>query len=719
MNKQLIDFIRNDKTTRENIIGENKHIVERVLDEGGYFRYVRHEQANRVTTTLTHDTRISKKEYWKNKLTQGASKFMTIYGVYATVMTCRQNISSIDCGLGVGGLGWGVLTAPIEHYIEKKIPNLVKVVSKTTEKVLPKTLGLTAKTGIIKIATTSVKTITRVGAGTLGGVFDIVDIARQSSTLADCNERKDTQDPCSDQEIKDSIVSLSFSSVSLVAGIAFALLGMTGFGIIFSLFLMVAQAAYSGWSTANEYSKHHETTAGQDWINFFGALIFIYPEDDDQVQPEPILGRPVLARFLRNTKDAGYARVSRVIRSAEADIDNDTVICLPRSIRGQDYESYCKMAIVFAKNQRIDIGDSVIFNAANAKGSGLTGSNEVNNIFLIFKGDAILVDGNHTTNRFMLYDPSFQGRIFGGSNATNILTASQSKNIDIFRMRFTRKKSKVIATLDTSHVLVHDTIDMSNDFRSYYYAGRARMRDHVTCSTEFDTMPAKCPTVCRETEILIDSGGGVSNAQRDVIEFCNNSIISPFTEVTGTMGAYTIYVETNGYNGTDLRSTINIEGGTVAIYFPKAELISQSCKMIYSTDQNALSVNMKFGENNENQFSLEIRNYVRQNGSESPIFAMFDKYGSNIIPRIADPAKTAAVKSFELYAGCATNCSSDDFDSVNEYFEQLLNTIEGYKVISVIKDEKNNNTFLFGSQHDDVIYMDPTAVFARGRDYSS
>lgn len=416
-----------------------------------------------------------------------------------------------------------------------------------------------------------------------------------------------------------------------------------------------------------------------------------------------------------NTMDADYTQISRVIPDT---IENATMICLPQFTQDEFEKDvrrtvpsavhYCENAMVIADSRRIKRGDSIILNLEHVKSGEVAGSNELKNIFLIFRGDIRINGGNFTTNRFKLFNPFFQGRIIGGSNATNILDMSQSTDFDLVDMKFAKRsclRGRFTATLSLSLKVIDDSIDGSLEFRNYYYAGRPKMRDHVSCFT-----------ACKNQEILIDSGrGGASHIDTDTVRNCNQIILSPFTEVTGVMSDYTIYVKTNGYNGTDLYSSINIEQGSVVLIFPEIELISQTSEMIYSGSENALMLKMKFGERNENLLTLKIQKYIHRSASEKSIYSMLDKHGSNIIPRIPQRLQRSVnVDSFELHSGCSGKCSGHDLNTVNAHFNEILSTTKEYKVLSTIRDDKNDKNFVFGSQYDDVIYMDAKTAFARG-----
>ncbi|MBV2145645.1 MAG: hypothetical protein KTM48_02855, partial [Wolbachia endosymbiont of Pissodes strobi] len=139
------------------------------------------------------------------------------------------------------------------------------------------------------------------------------------------------------------------------------------------------------------------------------------------------------------------------------------------------------------------------------------------------------------------------------------------------------------------------------------------------------------------------------------------------------------------------------------------------CEQItYSTDSNTLSLKINFGQNN--QFTLDVKNYVEQS-SNKPRFALIDKNGSNIVPKIErSDSSTIKFTSFELHS----EHSLDNFDNVESHYKKILNNNKDYKVFSVIRDRVQNHgnsavpNMVFGSQEDDVMNFDQGTIFARG-----
>ncbi|WP_265017173.1 hypothetical protein [Wolbachia endosymbiont (group B) of Endotricha flammealis] len=107
-----------------------------------------------------------------------------------------------------------------------------------------------------------------------------------------------------------------------------------------------------------------------------------------------------------------------------------------------------------------------------------------NNNFLIYSGTAGITGGNNVANRFVLVNnPSFSGKIIGGSNSTNILDLSQltkekviGVNVD-YRFKpsaYGRLKVKI-----NSRLLIDDYV--SNNLFNYHYVGRKDKVDKILC----------------------------------------------------------------------------------------------------------------------------------------------------------------------------------------------------------------------------------------------
>ncbi|WP_264377017.1 ankyrin repeat domain-containing protein [Wolbachia endosymbiont (group B) of Ochlodes sylvanus] len=255
-------------------------------------------------------------------------------------------------------------------------------------------------------------------------------------------------------------------------------------------------------------------------------------------------------------------------------------------------------------------------------------------------------------------------------------------------------------------LLIDDYV--SNNLFNYHYVGRQNKVDEILCVGYSEHF-----TESDSSDVIIDSGGGFNRNKEDVVESCKKVIISPYTRVKGRKSNYTFYVKTADYKGRGLYSEIDVDGtGTVS--FPEFDLLSDCDQITYSKNSNTLSLKINFGQNN--QITLDVKNYVEQS-SNKPHFALIDKNGSNIVPKIErSDSSTIKITSFELHS----EHSLDNFDDVASHYKKILNNNKDYKVFSVIRDRVQNHGnsavphMVFGSLEDDVINFDQGTMFARG-----
>lgn len=739
--RQLMELLAKSKWFRMTVKGVYKFMFDRVLDDQGFGRFARNERMLQLTGEIARTPSNSfERIRLRHRLQSAAGRIMLIRGIHGAIVACMEGTKT-DCGLSVGGMAWSFTMQPIEYVVIKIVPKATNLAAQAAGKLIPGTMGKATKLIIrlagIRFGAAIAKTV----AQAAGGALDIVSIVREIVYLSGCEKRANTNSSCSEKEIRDSIASLSFSGVSFVTGVGLVAAGLPVVGTAVAFALMVGQGTYSGISNIIEYDDKYDTTYDENWSIFWRSVLMqpMASDLEELIQRTELINkqakmawqflnespsnviaygfgtgeRPGYGKILMNTKNADVSQISRVIPKP---IEHATMICLPH-VGSEAYEKgvtrnvpsavhYCENAMVIADSRRMKHGDSIILHLENVNSGEIVGSNVLKNTFILFRGKTRIFGGNSTVDRFILRNPYFEGRIIGGTNATNILDLSQSTDFDLVDINFSKHTCLIghlKIELNKHSVLVDDRIYGPVEFRNYYYIGRVRMRDSVTCFT-----------ACKEQEIFIDSGGGISSVQPDTVRNCNKLIISPFTEVTGSMSDYTIYVRTNGYNGTDLHSTIDIERGSVNVIFVENELIGPTTDVIYLAKENALLVKMKFGQNNDNLFTLKILNYRSRTVADYSIYTLIDKHGSNIKVRIPQTDQNVEIKSFELHAGCLLNCSSDNLDSVQAQFRRILNATDDQEVLSTIIDTKTNKKFVYGSQHDDVIYMDVNTVFAHG-----
>ncbi|WP_419198880.1 hypothetical protein ACJZL3_02160 [Wolbachia endosymbiont of Rhagoletis cingulata] len=313
-------------------------------------------------------------------------------------------------------------------------------------------------------------------------------------------------------------------------------------------------------------------------------------------------------------------------------------------------------------------------------------------------------------NRFVVNNVDFSGKIIGGSNSVNILDLSQLKDTVIgvnVNYRFKPSASGSLKARVNGRWLIDDQIGNNGVF-NYYYVGRKNKVDEISCMGYSEHF-----TGIDDRDVIIDSSGGSNKNEKDVVENCKKVIISPYTTVKGGKSNYTFYVKAADYKGKGLYSEIDVDG-TGTVIFPEIDLLGDCDQITYSTNSNTLSLKINFGQNN--QFTLDVKNYVEQS-SNKPHFALIDKNGSNIVPKIErSDSSTIKITSFELHS----EHSLDNFDNVESHYKKILNNNKDYKVFSVIRDRVQNHgnsavpNMVFGSQEDDVMNFDQGTIFARG-----
>ncbi|GKS79063.1 MULTISPECIES: ankyrin repeat domain-containing protein [unclassified Wolbachia] len=748
-NAQLVEFVRN-----KNIEGDYKYLVDKVIEDQGYERYVQNERIKDLHGDIVHqESSLTKNLKLKSRLMNAAGGIQLIRGIHGAIVSCKDGTAT-DCGLNLGGVGWSFASQPIENVMVKITPRVVTSAEKVVGKVIPGALGEQTEFAIRVAGVKFGSTIAKGTAGALTGVFDIVDIGMSASNIVDCKKRENSDNPCGEKEIRDNIASISFSGVSFVSGVALTAASMPVVGIAVGFGLMVGCGIYSGVSNIVEYKKKYDTTHGENWSIFWRTLLFQPMAADVQHlaarkdivnslakqvwkalnnAPNSVIAygvglgkvsgntlRPDYATIMMNRKNANTKNLSRVVPDY---IKGANMLCLPQ-ITNQDYEKgikssvksavyYCENAMVINQGGRVNVAQkdkTIVYDLQNVNRGTIVGSNEWHNNFLIGSGTAEITGGNNVVNRFVLVNnPSFSGKMIGGSNSINILDLSQlaeNKVTGVIDYRFKPSAYGQLKVKINNCLLIDDYV--SNNLFNYHYVGRQNKVDEILCVGYSEHF-----TESDSSDVIIDSGGGFNRNKEDVVESCKKVIISPYTRVKGRKSNYTFYVKTADYKGRGLYSEIDVDGtGTVS--FPEFDLLSDCDQITYSKNSNTLSLKINFGQNN--QFTLDIKNYVEQS-SNKPHFALIDKNGSNIVPKIEkSDSPTIEIKSFELHS----EHSLKGFRAVENHYKKILNNHKGYKVLSVVrgKTQSQNNSvvshMVFGSSGDDIINFDQGTMFAKG-----
>ncbi|MFT4327777.1 MAG: hypothetical protein AB3P07_04135 [Wolbachia pipientis] len=748
-NAQLVEFIGN-----KNIEGDYKYLVDKVIGDQGYERYIQNERIKGLQgDVLQHNSGLTKNPKLKSRLMNAAGRIQLIRGIHGAIVSCKDGTAT-DCGLNLGGIGWSFASQPIENVMVKITPRIVTSAEKVVGKIIPGTLGKQTKFAVQVAGVKFGSTIAKGVAGAVAGVFDIIDIGISANNLVDCKNRESSDNPCGEKEIRDNIASISFSGVSFVSGVALTVAGMPVVGIAVGFGLMVGYGVYSGISNIVEYEKKYDTTGGENWSIFWRTILFQDMASDVQHladrkntvdslakevwnalnnAPNSVVAygvglgkvsdntlRPDYAMIMMNRTNANTKNLSRVIPDY---IKGANRVCLPQ-ITNQDYEKgikssvksavyYCENAMVISHDSRVSMKQkdkTIVYDLRNVDEGNIVGNNVWNNNFLIYSGTERITGGNNVANRFVLVDnPSFLGKMIGGSNSINILDLSQlaeNKVTGVIDYRFKPSAYGKLKVRINDRLLIDDYV--SNNLFNYHYIGRQNKVDEVLCMGYSEHF-----TEGDNRDVIIDSGGGVSRNKKDVVKNCRKVIISPYTTVEGGKSNYTFYVKIADYKGRGLYSEINVDG-TGTVVFPEIDLLSDCDQITYSKDSNTLSLKINFGQND--QFTLDIKNYFEQS-SNKPHFVLIDKNGSNIVPKIErSDSSTIKINSFELHS----ECSLGNFDDVETHYNKILKNNKDYKVLGVIRGKTQNQNdsevphMVFGSSGDDVINFDQGTMFARG-----
>lgn len=419
--KMVLNFIENNHKYIK--INDNyKFVLKRIINYNGVDHMVCDRRMNRLAVE-SYENHHAISTYYPNKkqhLMKIGSRIMLVYGIYGSIVTCSHQIWSTNCARSVGGLTTSVV---ISHFgpnvVAKFTPKIVQMTSRVgliVGKFMPR-----AQFAIQLIATEAAINMLKTGGAVLGGVFDIVDICINIKVLIDCK----TNGGCSDRQIRDSIVSISISGVSFIAGIAFTALAMPGIGLVVSLALLITHLFYNAFSNVAEYNERYSITFDEGANVFLRSLIFMQPSERVRMLARRTDYINFSARMMWDTLDnytetvkgfgMGLGDISldnNDVRPSFAQIDltdrgrrilsrvipqsinkNAEMICLP-VFKNEPYENgqskyvesavyNCENAMVFVDKRRSK-GNTVVLNLQYVREGTITGSNEWNNTFLVY-----------------------------------------------------------------------------------------------------------------------------------------------------------------------------------------------------------------------------------------------------------------------------------------------------------------------------------------------
>lgn len=419
MNKQLLQLIDHNYQKIEFSNNNYKGVLKQMFIHGDSHALAIDKRMNHFAGTIYDDKRIKYKKVF-NKAGKYISTTMLVNGIYSTSKKCLQNGVKVDCVIGVSSLVWSVASGRLEKYaLEKfapKIANKVMTASKFIKDIFPETraLQLFSKT----FSKTLIKSV-----GVLGVGFDVYDITQQVNTLIECGKLKNTENQCSEKIYRDSIASLVFDGVSIVAGVA--LVAFPVAGLIVASIIFAIQIIYNGISLIIEYKKY-DTTTREDIQLFLTSIIGAKPTfaHDIDFRQNLMDSRAKVAWQMLNQGGAnssviayglglGYLRKNNnntyspnvghivlnkadgknkiVSRVQPSEMKDTEFICLAtdtklpfengrlKTVNSAVY--YCRNAMVLRHAKRK--GDTVIFDLALINSGIIHGSNVWNNNFLI------------------------------------------------------------------------------------------------------------------------------------------------------------------------------------------------------------------------------------------------------------------------------------------------------------------------------------------------
>ncbi|MCC8418595.1 MAG: hypothetical protein LN590_03265 [Rickettsia endosymbiont of Glossina mortisans submortisans] len=420
-----------------------------------------------------------------------------------------------------------------------------------------------------------------------------------------------------------------------------------------------------------------------------------------------------------SNRAADTLKLSRVLPKF---IANATLICLPK-ITEADYEQgmsqsradavyECDNAVVMVHNQRkqyVPIKDKyIIYDLRYVNSGSIIGSNELNNIFQSFQGEAHIFASSNLKNIFNILDSRYHGKIYLSDNSSNVINVSNLSD-DLISMEYTH-----IYPLTMNMSIVSDNSKSHIYSRSknveVRYIGRLNKVDKIVCKQFLYQRGSNIKDDDGEhNNIIIDSGGGIDRVRKDKIEDCNKLIVSPNTKVTGSYGNYLMYIKSKDYIKyyTEQQATSLIDVlGKATIIFPEISLLEDGTKIKYDTINNDLVIKFPLGHNG--WYKLFLSNYLQNDHNTT--YVLIDKYGSNIVPRLDKLKANNDVKDFAIYSYIGRRVQQAE---ILDYYKKV--TYTKYNIFTTLRNQ-NNELLKFGSKGNDIIINDDNTIFMSGRE---
>lgn len=222
----------------DSVMGTNRYLMLQIIQNNGYQNYINNELIQEAANSP--NTKISFQ--LKEKLLNTAKT------VHLLVYTCKNN-DTTRCFVDTALFSYLLASQPIQKVLLKKLPQFIDNLAVTSGKVLPKFLGHNTKSVIKMIGVKHGSKIVEGAFGAVGPVFDAISISIAAHDLSECNDRAETDNPCSSKKIRDHIATMVISGVSFCIGSILIAVGAIAspWGTVLGLGTIALTAIYKFW----------------------------------------------------------------------------------------------------------------------------------------------------------------------------------------------------------------------------------------------------------------------------------------------------------------------------------------------------------------------------------------------------------------------------------------------------------------------------------------
>ncbi|PWU15354.1 MAG: hypothetical protein C5B45_02665, partial [Chlamydiae bacterium] len=344
---------------------------------------------------------------------------------------------------------------------------------------------------------------------------------------------------------------------------------------------------------------------------------------------------------------------------------------------------YCENAAIIGHTSRMeykksrDRGEGKVVLDLKLMNSGtVRASQGWNNEFIIANGTGRIYGGNHVFNQFILTEARFEGVIFGGESATNLLDTSNL----VADHTFYNQGNITSAKEGNNYMLA--------THKMHHFIGKAKRRDEVNCADK--------------ENILIDCKGGKDH-EHDIITNCKQAVIYRDTIVNcDDDGNYTFYVKPEAGS-----ASLAMHRGRALVNFMETDLLDDCHNIRYSPEENTLTLEIKLATN-EQKFTLSISNFFDKKNTRVNAI-LLDKYGSAIELLMNEGRIDAFILRIE------TKLEPFNRD-ISDWYRSFYQNKKGYQIYGITKNLKKEMIrpySIFGSVKPDVISLKETG-FAEG-----